>query len=120
MDRFLFAHNPLKESDSQVVYLLHTRLPRILISVNPIHLNMTDPPEHLLELGKIFESELLHNDLGRVLLKIEMDLQSESKLTHLSPKLELILARAYRWFVAFKMKASPRSNEHNMPDWVFL
>ena len=122
MDRFLIVANPLREREDRVEYILRPVPPRVLISVTPIfagelgHDEVAEPDGY----GKIFHSNFLNGDFNSARLKIEIDLQAEGNGKHvpLNPQLEMVLSRAWRWFIAFKLKTSRMTHEHNLPDWM--
>lgn len=122
MDRFMFAHNPLREEDSRTLYILHTRSPRIIISVIPLGGNIGSYEEQPSRLARVFESNILNNDFDRALFKVEMLFEADCnpKEMVLTPKLETVLNRAWHWFIAFKKEIGKQSNVYGMPNWVFV
>lgn len=119
----MLAHNPLREEGFAHLYILHTHSLRCLISVRPIDFGneVGEEPDDLSQ-GKVFRSELIKGDFGTAVVTVEMDLESgvKSKNIQLTPKLEIVLNRAWHWFVAFKLRNSKNVNEHDLPGWVFM
>ncbi len=120
MDQFLIVYNPLRRREDRVMYILHPRPPRVLISVTPLFKDGLTLDEEAHPCGIIFHSKYLRNDFKSVQLKIEMDLQADGNGKHvpLNPKLEKILSRAWRWFTAFELRTPQMTNEYDLPEWM--
>jgi hypothetical protein len=117
----MLAHNPLREEGSAHLYILHTANPRVLISVRPLELgNQVGEEPDDLKPGKVFRSKSIRDDFGTTVVSIEMDLQSgiKSKNIELTPKLEIVLYRAWHWFVAFKLQQLRPRNDQDLPRWM--